>query len=48
MGDAYIPSFTYFDPRIINVKEIFKKLKKHGLKMGSIKSINHTYDELID
>ena len=45
---ADIPSFTYFDPRMKNVKEIFNKLKKQGLKLGSVKSANPAYDELLD
>ena len=46
--DAVIPLFTYFDPRMKNAKEIFSKLKKQGLKSRSIKSVNHSYDELLD
>ena len=46
--DADLPSFTYFDPRMKNVKEIFNKLKKQGLKLRSIKSVNPSYDELLD
>ena len=46
--DAVIPLFTYFDPRMKNAKEIFSKLKKQGLKSRSIKSVNPSYDELLD
>ena len=47
-GVDAIHSFTYFDAMRKNVKEIFGKLKKQGLKLGSIKSANPAYDELLD
>ncbi len=48
MGVAHIPPFTYYDPGIKNIKEILNKLKKQGLKLGFIKSVNPAYDELLD
>lgn len=46
--DPVITPFTHFDPRMKNIKEIFNKMKKQGLKLRSIKSVKPAYDELLD
>lgn len=42
------PSFTPYDPRIVYIGRLYKRLAKYNSKIRMVKSVKPTYDELLD
>lgn len=42
------PSFRHYDPRVVQINYLYKKLAKYNAKIESIRLVKPTYDELSD